>query len=482
MLVIEVQLLHGTLRAGSPDDLALSGGEDVGEWPPSPARLFAALVAADGSRDRMHVTDGRELALLERAAPPVILADSKADVLTSQQLGRFVVVNQPSKGAAQEYVGRTNTLVRPAPRMSPRNPQVLFIWESLDPTEEELVGLRARAARVGYLGCADSPVRVRVHRHLLTGASSARRWEPDGTSSLSLPVPFEGLLEALDRMYDDFMAGAIPRRSWYPTRRHGYRPPGPGPRDQAQQRAALWLRFDGSTTGRHALRVAEVLRAATLSAYEKHVAGGRDGVPAVLHGHGFEGRGYDHAYWLVLPDVGHAHATGRLHGAAVVLPSAADTAMVEALRRALWHVRLLRLPGGRALPVRPFQGEPRPWASHPRRWLGPARRWVSALPVVHERWSKRDPTLDEVAEWCRNAGVTAKLRAARVSRTALLAGAVSLMPHEATREGSRLRPYSHVELEFETEVRGPLALGRLRHFGLGLMTPAVHGREGRASR
>jgi CRISPR-associated protein Csb2 len=46
MLAITVTLLHGTIRAGSPDDTILAGGEPTGEWPPSPARLFSALVAA----------------------------------------------------------------------------------------------------------------------------------------------------------------------------------------------------------------------------------------------------------------------------------------------------------------------------------------------------------------------------------------------------------------------------------------------------
>jgi CRISPR-associated protein Csb2 len=471
MLVVHVELLHGTIRAGSPDDLAVTGRADPGEWPPSPARLFAALVAADGTRETMRVTDGRELRLLERASPPVILADRDEDALTSHQLGRFVVLNERKGGHTQGYVARGNTLVRPAPRRSPRTPVVSYLWPDLDPTDAELRGLRLRAARVGYLGCADSPVRIRVAVDQVPADESRPRWEPDERGSAHLPVPFLGLLDILDALHDDFRTGLVPRRSWYRSERAAYRAPG---RNDAPARAApslVWLRFDRTTTGRHALQVTEALRAATLGAFENLVAGSRDGVPQILHGHGFDGVGYDHVSWLVLPDVGHRHATGRLHGAAVALPPDASPELVESVRRALWHVRALHLPGGRELRVDAYRGQARPWAAHPGRWTGPARRWVSALPVVHERWSKRPPGRAEVERWCQNAGVSATVRSARLSRPPLLSGAVALMPHETSRRDGERRPYSHLEVEFDEDVHGPVVLGRLRHFGLGLMAP-----------
>ena len=50
MLAIAVEFLHGTFR-GDPDGTANTGRLQRGEWPPSPARLLAALVAADGGWD-----------------------------------------------------------------------------------------------------------------------------------------------------------------------------------------------------------------------------------------------------------------------------------------------------------------------------------------------------------------------------------------------------------------------------------------------
>lgn len=75
MLVVSVELLHGTFR-GDPDGTANTGGLSRGEWPPSPSRLFAALVAADGTGERCRVTDGSELRWFVRLPPPVIHADA----------------------------------------------------------------------------------------------------------------------------------------------------------------------------------------------------------------------------------------------------------------------------------------------------------------------------------------------------------------------------------------------------------------------
>jgi CRISPR-associated protein Csb2 len=472
VLAIEVELLHGTIRAGSPDDTALTGGDDPGEWPPSPAQLFAAFVAADGTRDRSRVTDGSELAVLEGAPAPVVLADGPDDVLGSAQLGRYVVQNGRAANSVQEYVGRANTLVRPSTRLNPKSPMVTYVWPDLQVSDEHLVGLRARAARIGYLGCADSPARVRVSADYPPDRlhAAARRWEPSPRGSAFIPVPFPGLLQVLDRMYDDFSSGTTPRRTWYRTERARYIHPGERPVDDRPAPEMFWLRFDRTASGRHVLHVTEALRDAVLAAYQRHVTGEGNEIPAVLHGHGFDGTRYDHASWLALPDVGHPHASGRIHGAAVVLPPGADPEVVEGVRSALWRVRRLRIATGLEVTVAPFEGQRRPWACHPKRWTATAKTWVSAFPVVHERWSKTVPDLAEVRRWCRNAGVTEPPVAARLVRTPVVPGAVDLMPHEANR-GDERRPYSHLLVEFAQKVRGPLVLGRLRHFGLGVMVP-----------
>lgn len=482
MLCVTVELLDGMIAAGAPDDIALTGSDDPGEWPPSPARLMAALVAADGTGERCRVTDASELALLETADPPVVLADPRRDVAVTPQVARYVPEDQRQKGAVQEYVARKATLVRPAPRLAPRIPLVAYVWENLEIGSETLEALRLRAARVGYLGTAVCSVRVTVHDRMPEAAlgEATRRWEPDAAGSEALPIPFEGLVDVLDRMHQDFSEGEPVRRSRYPSERASYRPPEQRTPLPAPGVDVVWLRLHGSLSGRHVLHVTEALRGAVLNAYETHVAGSADEVPSVLHGHGLTGPDYEHVAWLALPDAGHPNATGRIHGAAIVLPADTDADIREGVRTAVRAVGELHLPGGTAIEVSPYARETRPRAAVPSRWTRPAERWQSTFPVVHERFVRPRPDLDEIARWCAHAGFPAPVDA-RLCRVPMAPGAVSLMPHEARRSRDERRPYSHLELQFAEPVRGPMALGHLRHFGVGLMMPSLRQGHGPAS-
>lgn len=473
MLVIVAELLHGTFRATSAEDTALAGQGESAEWPPSPARVFAALVAADGTGDRRRVTDGTELALLEGATPPEIYADPDTEVLRSELHDRFVVLNKTDgRGAVQEYVARQAGTVRPGTRCCPRTPVITYVWPDLDPEPRERAALEARAARVGYLGCADSPVRLAVSTDVRIPLGES--WRPDGRGRTAIPVPFPGLLEVLDDSYARFSAGENVRRSWFATRSAWYRSPSDASPGERVAPEAIWLRFAAPISGRHVRFVTETLRATLLERYEPVEGDGSmddpNGVPRVLHGHGFETRGFATACYLALPDVGYAHSSGRIHGAAVALPAGAPSALIEGVRSAFSGVDVLERPGVFRVAVSLHGGEPRPIAASPTRWQRASRHWVSAFPVVHERFRRRGPTLDDVNDWCRHAGLP-DVVAFRTSRVPLVPGAVALHAHEVHRDDGTRHPFSHLRVAFDEPVRGPIALGRGRQFGLGLMVP-----------
>lgn len=473
MLAVAVEFLHGTYR-GSSDDLAISGIAPTAEWPPSPARLFAAFVAADGTRDRCRWTDGSELRFLERQPPPVIYADPREQVAESPGLERFVVRNEIHKNTVQDYPGRLNALAREGGRVEPRSPKVVYVWETAEPSEEVRGALARRAARIGYLGCADSPVRVTVGDRLPDDHPS-ERWVPDDEGGATMPVPFDGLVDVLDRIYDDFVTKPIsglwaPRRSAYRTEWRRYREPGEAPATWTVPGKVLWLRFDGSIPGRRLLAVTETLRAAVMDLYQRHVAGPGGALPGVLTGHGLDGRGFEHAAWLGLPDVGFRWSRGNLHGAAVVLPDATPPEVLHGVRACLARLDRLVRPGRFDVAVEPHADHREPWAAHPDRWRRPARRFASAFPVVHERFVRPHPTLSDVAAWCRHAGLPEPV-SMRLSRRPLLTGAPSLHPAEVRRRGDDRRPFSHLEVEFDRPVVGPVAVGAGRRFGLGLLVP-----------
>ena len=160
MLMVSVEFLHGTFR-GDPEGIANTGKLLHGEWPPSVFRLFAALVAADGTRERCRVTDGSELLWFEKLPPPVIYADP--EWCDNPLNPRYVVRHAKGlpKSTYQEYVARSSTLSRPGIRVSMRQPRVLYRWDIDPPSVAIVEALRLRAARVGYLGTSDSPVRMR---------------------------------------------------------------------------------------------------------------------------------------------------------------------------------------------------------------------------------------------------------------------------------------------------------------------------------
>ena len=475
MLAISVELLHGTFR-GDPDGTANTGRLSRGEWPPSPARLFAALVAADGTRQARRVTNGAELAWFERLPPPVIHAHARP---CHQLLApRYVVRHKGTaeKGTHQEYVGRLGAVNRSGARVAPRDPRVVYLWNVESPPEEILDTLRRRAARVGYLGTSDSPVRVRVTTRMSPAdVSSEDTFLPDRRGDLVIDVPEPGRLQVLDRMYDDWCArGASVSRLQFPALHRGaaYRSPGSAePVDRGE--VVAWLRLGAPGSGRRLAAVTALFKDSVLSQHQRIFGE----PPAVLHGHGFSGSGYEIARYLALPDVGYRWSRGRIHGLALWLPPDADVAARRRARDAAFAIR--RLTGrGVDVSVAPRDDEARPLATHPDRWLRRSRAWATAFPAIHER--RRTLDLAEVARWCRHAGL-AEPTAFRAARTPLAAGAPDLAPVEVNRPGRPALPYSHVALVFEQAIAGPVVIGSGRQRGFGLCVP-VDGAGGSSRR
>jgi len=470
MLAIEVEFLHGTYRAASAEDLALAGTE-VGspEWPPSPARLYSALVAGGGTGEHSLDAlpgDSAGLGLLEGEIPFIYAAGKahRADIGLER---RYVVVDEKDGGWVQNYPARKSQEVRPGARISLARPIVRFEWPDLEPTDEELADLRLRCARIGYLGCSDSPVRVTVTTEPAAVVES--KWRPDPTGDVFLPTPWEGFLEALDTAFEQWTGGAPARRSWIPNTLVTYADPDSAPDEAGTGHQGLWIRFERPVSYRLVRVVAEALRAAVLQHLDDFV-GGPEAVPAVIHGHGDLD---DHAYWVPLPWVGAPHADGRIMGACVLLPAHTSDATLAAVREAVARVTTLARGSVFTTGATLFDGSRRPWSAHPARWRGPARRWASAFPVVHERFTGGSLQPEEFRRWCRFAGLpdSVDVVAVRSTGVPLVPGAQRLTAEQVRRRAGDHRPFSHIEVVFDAPVRGPLLIGSMRHFGLGLMVP-----------
>lgn len=506
MLTISVEFLFGTFRA-DPQGTAHTGGLEKGEWPPSPARLFSALVAADGtdvaSTDRQRRTTGSELLVLERLGAPTIYADPNPSHQVLQH--RFVASSRMTKSQHHEYMARTGVLVRPGVRVSCRCPHVYFLWDSYV-NEETTTALRHRAARVGYLGCSDSPVRVRVSNKLPSILESQSKFKPDDDGDIQIGVPRQGYIQALDSMYSDWVErGPSVGRYQYPILNHRKRYRSPMKQKSSDHgRVVAWLQLKTPVPGRRISEVSALFKAAVQS-HHKRIYGKES--PKILHGHGFERQGYELARFLALPDVGHKYSRGRIHGLALWLPPGVDRQFEHQIRDAAKSIRRLvakrinvqRDTGkpdkstkhlvGKGINVRVAIVSGRrnsrnnvPWAATPERWKGqlklkkpaerwvlePAKRWVTATPAIHERYGPLN--LSEISRWCDHAGLPEPIQY-RSSRSPLLRGGLKLSMTEVTRPGRLSRPFSHVEIYFDKPIYGPVVIGAGRQRGFGLCVP-----------
>jgi len=471
MFSVAVDLLHGTFR-GDPDGVANTGRMQHGEWPPSPARLFAAFVAADGTRKNCRVTresKGAELKWLESLSAPAIRAVPCSHASHQPLQPRYVVKH---KGAAegeshQEYIRRSGVLVRPGVRVAPRDPRVIYEWPGEpEPTAGMLAALRLRAARIGYLGTSDSPVRVTVMSgQRLAGPEDVFMPARDGDQTIA--VTGAGDLEVLDWLYDEWCAhGASISRAQFPALRHGaaYRAPG---QPLAADRGGVvqWLMLETPISGRRIAAVTDLFKRAVLKTYQDMYGE----PPSILHGHGFGETGYELARYLALPDVGFRWSRGRLHGLALWLPPGTDSTDRRRIGDAAMAIRRLTGRGGVDVPVAPRDEADHIRARNPNRWHRRSRRWGTAVPAIHER--RRPLDLAELARWCRHADLP-EPAGFRASRTPFLSGALDLAPVEVNRPGrSGGRPYSHLELHFHEPVSGPVVIGAGRQRGFGLCAP-----------
>ena len=328
-----------------------------------------------------------------------------------------------------------------------------------------LDALRRRAARIGYLGAADSPVRVHVMTRMpkVAAPEDAFVHASDGNRMINVPAP--GDVRMLDRMYDAWYEhGADIGRAQFPALRHEapYRSPGTAAQPDSGGVVA-WLRLGTAVSGRRVAAVTALFKDAVLSKHQRI----HGDPPAVLHGHGFGVSGYEIARFLALPDVGFPRSRGRIHGLALWMPPGSDSVERLRARDAAFAVR--RLTGrGIDVSVAPREDEQRPVAAHPDRWRRRSYRWGTAFPAIHERRGPLD--LAEVARWCRHAGLPAPV-AFRATRGPLVRGAVDLAPVEVNRPGRPGLPYSHVELRFAEPVQGPVVIGAGRQRGFGLCVP-----------
>jgi CRISPR-associated protein Csb2 len=493
MLAFEVALLQGVYDAADPSD------RDQPEWPPHPARLFAALVngAAIASATRTGIDgviiDGElraALQWLEQQPPPVVEA-SVADRCPGP--GFYVPVADeyaPATRSRQAHLpGWPNRQRRTFARSIPTIPIIRFIWSDADPNQHIADALVLSARSVACLGRSTSMASVALRREA-TDRSGLERYEPVGPTRprlheqvVRLRVPHAGLLEALEARHRD-RGIALPERL---VAYHRQVPSGGEPPPQAS--ATGPFRHDllvvlRRVAGPHVpaeltARVTGALRDALLGRVG-------DPPPPILLGRDQGGGDVPHCACLALPDVAGAHSDGHLLGVAIALPRTADEQALSPVARALLGDRgdqpldsleIPRLGTWRLQRVFAAADGPAdtPRGLAPRRWVGPARTWRSVTPVALGRFPRRARFEQDaariVAEACDIAGYPQPVQVG-ITRAGMLQGVPAARAFHLPQHASGPpRLTVHVQLEFPCELVGPVLLGPWRFLGMGLCLP-----------
>jgi CRISPR-associated protein Csb2 len=460
---LTVELLSGRYDAAEVDDRERS------EWPPHPARLFCALVAAARTD-----ADRAALQWLETQPAPLVVA---AGAPQETRRASYVVVNAvEKKGGNLTHPGRTNNL---RARMSavPASPRVTTIWSG-DPAPEVVEALDAMARRIPYLGRSTGVALVAAAvapdaaPTALVGSGQVV-YEPCDLleREVSVRIPYPGFLAELDVQF------AADRPAWEVSRFQGYR--------QRQDIAPsavedelvpsvytdlVMFRFSGlRPQARLTVQFTDALRSAVL-----RIAG--RAAPEVLHGHGADGR--PHVAFLALPDVGSDHSDGHLLGMAVAVPELPENERAAVLRAVLGlrtegldGVVEIAVPGIGGVELLYQPGLVRPWGASPERWRRGSRHWVSATPVVLDRYPKRPEQVEDEVRGClRRVGLPEPVDV-RISKESMLTGAARLRPADLPQR-VRGRQYRHVAVTFDRRVAGPVLVGAGRYLGVGLLAPA----------
>ncbi|MEM9692648.1 MAG: type I-U CRISPR-associated protein Csb2 [Myxococcota bacterium] len=480
--------------------------EGTGHWPPSPARLFQALVAGVGSRAEWSQDDTDAFRWLERLDPPVVAAPPHT---VGQRFREFLPNNDlDAVGGDPRNIAKIRGATKDIrPVLFDERRPVLYAW-SLEPGNDgplnHVLGAAnflfqlGRGRDMAWAWGEVMPSDV-LERTLLEYSGPVLR--PAREGRMSLRVPTRGSLKSLHRRYQAYGQrfdykrsgqkvstilrqvpapsfalsgyGASPRRQLYELHRVGE----PGFAPQAVE---------------NAVAIATAVRDAAANRLAKALPG--DGGPVAVRA--LTGKPRDRVLPIAarikvipLASIGHDHADRQLRRILVEIPDQCPTPYLD-IEWALSGL-MLSMPGADA----PFatltaaSGE----AMLAHYGIGrPSTVWRTVTPVAvpsrgddpgseprrngRQRHSSERRVAHALRQALRHAEVSTDIERIRVQKE----------PFEA--HGRRAEEFAaarfhatdlwHVEICFAESVDGPLVVGNGRFLGLGLLAPPVRDAQG----
>jgi CRISPR-associated protein Csb2 len=453
-----------------------AGGEP--EWPPSPLRLFSAMVAGchwGRGTQPLGPDDDRAFRWLEIQQPPTIIApEGKAGTQRIFYVPHsgYDVRQRPVPGLEPLRVSKPAT-----PCIIPEMAQVHYLWTVRPGDEEHALRIAERARGVTSLGWGIDHVVACGHLScqdcLPTTDHDAVVWEPIQSAhpdALRLRVPTRG---TLDSFPDPGRARAESHRVENRLCRYW-------PRHSPLRYYAAFTISRKACSHTDVARVAAMTRHVAITVAEedpRSLPGGAAIIRSYVAGHVLKGERPARRFsYLPLPSIGHPHADGAVRRVIVAEHPGADGRLAE---WASWklHGRHLvdeqKNPRGTLIRLDSHDGDP----GHDRVlsfYTGKFRCWRSVTPVLLPGFD--DSNIKNAIELVFRA-----LDHDAMDRDLVESVHVQKAPfwqqshHPAAYfvpDHLRGYPRWHVEVVFKHKIGGPLSIGAGRHVGLGLMAGA----------
>ena len=457
------------------------GNGNESEWPPSPLRLFQALVAAAAARANERVrleTSVPALRWLQELPSPEIVACIAVASTTPTQFyvpdnTADLLVPSWKRGETDKGAKRTEKVVVPT-HLDGEAVHYLFRMSTCDCGFFDV--LKSVARSITHLGWGIDMVAADVE--VISDAEaqqlSGERWQVAQTGGAALRVPVAGTLDDLIRKHDDFLNRLTddgfkpvpPLREF--AVRHYRRST-----DRETRPYCVFTILKPDASGNRAFNTAR--RTRDVAAWIRHAvaevcehAGWPDFLPFV-HGHSADGqpnRGENSSHrfqYLPLPTINsYLQRVESIRRVMVVAPPGSQDRIDFIRRRLLGHPLKWDCSEIGVLNVLAAKD----WVRD--QYTAPSKTWTSVTPVILDGFDDHNPAKTE-----------------KLLRKALSnAGVVASVEFEWQPFGFRpgvepvrnfVRPEKlngamvHVRLRFPTPMQGPFAIGAGRYRGFGLM-------------
>lgn len=458
----------------------LLGRDGPPEWPPSPFRLFQALVAGVARRGELDSEVGKSLEWLQSKSPLIVAPRSRP----GRVITRFVPNNDGDKVPERQNRLAAKTL---RPTLILDQAEVHYIWRvDEDCPHQQLIEASRCLSCLGWgidMAYADGELLDEERIEKLRGV----RWfpRPDTFRDYGmLRLPREGSLADLLRAH----ASALGRIEHGKPLRTVGKPEvfdrvfyASAERPLGRPFVAFALRTSGDNSYSYPhvklIHIAGMARNAAIKAmkdYPPDEVGDPDTwVGSFVAGHQSDGaETHEQFSYIPLPSIGHQHADAMIRRMMITAPFGFE-AQIGHLANQFDGVQL-----------QPEDGSEGPilWRLHPdgvtRQYLEASRVWASVTPVILPGHDDHKPakTISLIERALRQGGID---QTCQFTWSALPNFGHCLTAHKYDRQNrptGYFRPGYlksltgvHIRVTFDHPVAGPLSVGAGRHCGLGVL-------------